>query len=1125
MPNNFGFIHDTFSAMREYALGAERHVYTDPMYSAIQSRKCLELYIKWLYDNDEDLELPYDTTLNSLMHEPSFRAVIPATMFRNINLLRKIGNNAAHSSQKILPRESLDALKILFDFSRWVQNVYTTATLTAAQFDEGLLQKGEPVARNNKEREALQAKYEDTTQQLDRANKKLLENEAALAELQRKLQQVQDIKQANLQYVTPGQSITEAETRKIYIDTLLKEAGWDLTLPDVIEYELQGMPNSQGIGYADYVLWGDDGKPLAVVEAKKTTVNTQDGKRQAELYANCLQQMTGQRPVIFFTNGFDTYIWDDAAGYPDREVQGFYSKDELQLLVNRRTSQKPLNEVSFNKDIAGRYYQEEAIKRVAEALDKKNRGTLLVMATGSGKTRTAAAIVDMLAKANWAKKILFLADRNALVTQAKNNFNSYLPNMTAIDLTKEAEDVSSRIVFSTYPTMMNKIDSVKSEGHRYYGVGHFDLVVIDEAHRSVYMKYRAIFEYFDAIFIGLTATPKSDTDKDTYELFGLESHNPTYAYELDLAVGDKYLVPPKGIKLPLAFPARGIKYQDLSDEDKARYEKDFLESYGYMPEEVSGGAVNQWLFNKDTVDKVLLHLMENGLKTEGGDKLGKSVIFARNHDHALYIEERFNKLFPEYRGKMLRIIDNHQKYPQNLIDEFSRKDNHEFLIAVSVDMLDTGIDIPEILNLVFFKPVRSKAKFWQMVGRGTRLCPDIFGPGLDKEFFYIFDVCGNLDFFTANIKEVEAPLVVSLSQRIFLAQLHILQSLQDKKGKTDEEQEYLNYLRDALCNTVQRMPESDFRVKAKLRYVHKYNTREAWESLSDLEINDLGTHLSPLALDDKSDEEARRFDYLMLKIIEAIIEGEAVNNNKVKVQESVKGLLKVTRIREVKDKEPLIRAVLEDEYWQQMSISKCEQLRADLRGLMKYIEKEQKRNLYTDIKDEFTGNIEEVDILFAYSDLAAYKKRVEKYIRENQHHLTIQKLRTNKPITKSELAELEKLLLSIEAGQSAETLAKVTNGQPVGAFIRSIVGLDINAAKEAFALFLNDKNLSPAQIQFVNMIIDYLAENGVIENKILFEPPFTNLNDQGIAGIFNTTQSSSIINVLRQINTNAFVAA
>ncbi|MBW7915005.1 MAG: hypothetical protein H3C54_15170 [Taibaiella sp.] len=349
--------------------------------------------------------------------------------------------------------------------------------------------------------------------------------------------------------------------------------------------------------------------------------------------------------------------------------------------------------------------------------------------------------------------------------------------------------------------------------------------------------------------------------------------------------------------------------------------------------------------------------------------------------------------------------------------------------------------------------------------------------------------------------------------------------MQNKQGKTEEERDYIGYLKDTLCNTVKRMPEEDFRVKAKLRYVHKYNTREAWESLSDLEINDIGNHLSPLALDDKSDEEARRFDHLMLKIIEAIIEVGAVNNNKVKVQESVKDLLKVTRIREVKDKEPLIRAVLEDEYWRQMGISKCEQLRADLRGLMKYIEKEQKRNLYTDIKDEFTGNIEEVDILFAYSDLAAYKKRVEKYIRENQHHLTIQKLRTNKPITKSELAELEKLLLSIEAGQSAETLAKVTNGQPVGGFIRSIVGLDINAAKEAFALFLNDQNLSPTQIQFVNMIIDYLAENGVIENKILFEPPFTNMNDQGIAGIFNSSQSTSIINVLKQINTNAFVAA
>lgn len=1125
MPTNFGFIRDELSHLSDHVLKAESCVYTDPMYSAILSRKSLELVVKWLYDNDEDLELPYDKTLNSLMHEPSFRSVLPPTLFRNINLLRKIGNNAVHSSQKTTAKESLDALRILFDLTKWVQNIYTTGDLANQPFDESLLVKGTPVSRSPKEKEELQNKYEDTAQLLQLANKQLIENEALLAEYRKKLEAVHKVKLQNLEFVTPNYSVTEAETRKLYVDTLLKESGWNVNADNVVEYKVTGMPSDSGNGKVDYVLWGDDAKPLAVVEVKRTTKDAKDGKRQAELYADCLENMTGQRPVIFYSNGFDSYIWDDAAGYPPREVQGFYSKEELQLRINRRQSRLALDKVSFNKDIAGRYYQEEAIKRVSETLSKKNMGALLVMATGSGKTRTAAAIVDMLTKANWAKKILFLADRNALVTQAKNNFNNYLPNLTAIDLTKEAEDVSSRLVFSTYPTIMNRIDSVKSEGHRYYGVGHFDVVIIDEAHRSVYMKYRAIFEYFDALYIGLTATPKADGDKDTYELFGIETHNPTYAYELDDAVSDKYLTYPKGIKLPLKFPNRGIKYDDLTEEQKIEYEREFLENDGTIPKQVSSGAINKWLFNKDTVDKVLVELINRGLKVEGGDRLGKTIIFARSHAHALFIEERFNALFPNYGGKMMRIIAHKEKHPQQLIEEFSRKDNTEFLIALSVDMLDTGIDIPEILNLVFFKPVRSKAKFWQMVGRGTRLAPDIFGIGLDKEFFYIFDVCENIDFFTAKVDEEEKHTVISLSQRVFNTKLHIIDLLQASKQTDEVTLKYLTLFKDNLYNTVCRLSEDDFRVRMNLRYVTKYQDKGQWEVLTDIDISDIERHITPLIENFNEDEEAKRFDLIMLRMMASLIDGTNLTPHINKVQQSVHGLLKALRIKEVKAKETLIKSVLDDEFWQSTSLDKCEQVRNELSNLLKYIDKEQKRNLYTDITDEFTGDIEEVDVLGSYSDLGAYKKRVEKYIRENQHHLTIQKIRTNKPISKSELAELEKILNSIEGVSENTPLSKVTNGMPMGVFIRSIVGLDINAAKEAFADFLSNKSLSANQIHFVNTIIDYLAESGTIENKILFEKPFTDINDQGIAGLFNQKESSDIIGVLTQINHNAFFAA
>ena len=500
---------------------------------------------------------------------------------------------------------------------------------------------------------------------------------AALAALKAERQKVVDIE------VAVPLVVSEAETRKRYIDIALKECGWDnLREGHELEYEVTGMPrstNPSGLGYVDYVLWGDNGLPLAVVEAKKTMADPRKGKHQAELYADCLEAKHGQRPIIFYSNGYETYLWDDQF-YPERDVQGFFTKNELQLLIQRRGSRTDLRAFKVNEDIAGRPYQLEAIKCVAEnyvatnpagELRGRARQSLLVMATGSGKTRTAAVIVDMLAKCNWAKRVLFLADRNALVTQAKNAFNEYLPNLSAIDLTKEREDHGTRLVFSTYPTIMNRIDGMIEGDQRFYGVGHFDLIIVDEAHRSVYQKYAAIFEYFDAMLVGLTATPTTDIDHNTYGLFGIEDDNPTFAYELDSAVTEGYLVPPKAVSVPLQFMREGIKYDGLSDDEKAEYEEKFGDpTREEAPDEISSSALNSWLFNTDTVDKVLNHLMVNGIKVQGGDKLGKTIVFAKNHSHALFIEQRFNKNYPEYAGKFLRVIDNYESKAQDLLEVF-----------------------------------------------------------------------------------------------------------------------------------------------------------------------------------------------------------------------------------------------------------------------------------------------------------------------------------------------------------------------------------------------------------------------------------------------------------------------
>ena len=1126
MKSNFSFLQHEFEPMFENAQRAEEHVFTDPMYCAILCRKSLEEFVKWLYDNDKDLEIPFDTTLNSLMHEQSFTSIIPPTLLRNTHLLRKIGNNAVHSTQKTTQSEALNAVRILFDFSLWVVRIYSSTQTPVVTFNESILPTGTAITRSSKAVETLQQEYEDTKQQLERANKELKQNEELRLDMEARLMAVHAIKTANQDTATNViLSINEAETRKLYIDTLLKEAGWDINLPGCMEFPLVGMPEKAGSGRADYVLWDDDGKPLAVIEAKRTTVDAERGKQQAEIYAQCLQQMTGQRPVLFYTNGFETHIWDDAAGYPPRQVHGFYSKEELQLVVNRRTLRKNLSTVSTGNNIAGHYFQIEAITAVAERLQAKYRGALLVMATGTGKTRTAIALTDLLTKAGWAKKILFLADRNALVTQAKKNFNKFLPNLTAIDLTKEAEDTASRLVFSTYPTIMNRIDSVKSDGHRYYGVGHFDVVFIDEAHRSIYQKYKAIFEYFDAIFIGLTATPKADADKDTYDLFGLEPHHPTYAYELNKAVADKFLTPPKSIAIPLKFPRQGIIYNELSEAEKAEYEKEFLDNFGTVPDQVNSAAINNWLFNKDTVDKVLEFLINNGQRIEGGDKLGKSIIFARNHDHALHIEDCFNKLYPHYAGKMLRIIDNYSKFPQTAIEDFSKPDNNEFLIAVSVDMLDTGIDIPEILNLVFFKPVMSKSKFWQMVGRGTRLCKDIFGPGADKQFFNIFDVCGNIEFFSASdIQETETTAYGTLSQRIFEARLKIVFLLQTNKQTTDEDKLLAAQHADFLHGAISGFNEESVWVKMHLRYVVKYKERSVWNAITRTDIIDIEEHLSHLYLDEQSVELTRRFDLMVFRLMICVLEGGSTAYYINKIKSLVVGLLRKMSIPEVKKQEPLIRRVIEDEYWTVLTPTSAEEMRQALRNLVQYIERENKIVLYTNFTDEMTGEIKEGEILSSYMNLDAYKKRVEKFIRENENHLTIYRIRHNLPITQAELDSLEQLLFSIDPEADKDTLQKVVEGQPLGKFIRSILGLDINAAKIAFAGFLSIENLNSTQINFINTLIDYLCQNGTIDKNMLFEKPFTNINDQGIAGVF-PNHAPKIISIIDEINANAIMVA
>jgi type I restriction enzyme R subunit len=740
--SNFSFLQPKWPAVYEAASKAADAVHSDPRTACFYSRRALEIAVAWAYKSDASLHLPYQDNLSALIHEPTFKAVAGEAVFSKARIITQLGNQAVHSHRAIQQSDALAAVRELFHVSYWLARTYARGAKPppGLAFDATALPRAAPIPKQTIEQlQQLEAGLRERDEKLV----VLLADKTALdEEIQRLRAEVAKAKKASAAQ-TDTHDYSEAQTRDYFIDLLLREAGWVLNQARDREFEVAGMPNNKGQGFVDYVLWGDDGTPLALIEAKRTRRDPREGQQQAKLYADCLEKQFRQRPVIFYSNGYDHWLWDDA-NYPPRQVQGFYTKAELELVIQRRGSRKSLATAEVNAEIVERYYQSRAIRRIAEAFERDHdRKALLVMATGAGKTRTVIALADLLMRCNWAKRVLFLADRVALVKQAVNAFKAHLPDAAPVNLVTE-KDGEGRVFVSTYPTMMGLIDEAR-DGQRRFGVGHFDLVVIDEAHRSVYQKYRAIFEYFDSLLVGLTATPKDEVDRNTYGLFDLEDGVPTDAYSLDEAVQDNFLVPAKAVSVPLKFQREGIRYDDLSDEDKDQWDALEWDDEGAVPDRVEAAAVNKWLFNKDTVDKVLEHLMTRGLTVAAGDRLGKTILFAKNQAHADFIAGRFNINYPHFKGEFARVISFKTEYAQTLIDDFSIKDKAPHF-AISVDMLDTGIDIPEVVNLVFFKLVRSRTKFWQMLGRGTRLCPDLFGPGQDRQFFYVFDYCQNLEF-------------------------------------------------------------------------------------------------------------------------------------------------------------------------------------------------------------------------------------------------------------------------------------------------------------------------------------------------------------------------------------------
>ena len=780
--SQFSFIPAELAEVRGHASRAETLVIGDPRAACFYSRLALEVAVNWMYQRDPSLKDPYQTTLSARIHEPSFRDLVGNVLVTKARIIKDIGNRAVHERGRLSTPDAIAALRELFHFCYWLVRTYTRSQVDPnLSFSADMLPRVSIVSATAlADLKAVAAKYFEKIEAEENERQARFASESEKVQLEEEIKRLQaeiTAVKSEAARAKDEHDYDEAATRDLFIDLLLREAGWHFTKPGFdTEYPVAGMPNKKGEGFVDYVLWGDDGKPLGLVEAKRTRKDPRVGQQQARLYADCLEKKFGQRPVIFYSNGYQQWIWDDTR-YPPRPIQGFLTKDQLELAVQRRIIRRPLGDEHIDHGIVDRYYQERAIRRICEAFERDRvRRALLVMATGAGKTRTIAALADLLMRANWVRRVLFLADRIALVNQAVNAFKRHVPSSSPVNLVADKTS-TGRVYVSTYPTMMGLIDETVQDKRR-FGPGFFDLVVIDEAHRSVYRKYGAIFDYFDSLLVGLTATPKDEVDRDTYRLFELERGVPTDAYGLDEAVKDHYLVPPRAVSVPLKFPQEGITYDELSEEEKEEWDAIEWSDDGSIPTRIEAPAVNKWLFNADTVDKALEYLMREGLKVEAGDRLGKTIIFAKTHDHAQFIVDRFDANYPHFRGQFARLIDFKTEYAQSLIDDFSQSNSAPH-IAVSVDMLDTGIDVPEVVNLVFFKVVRSKTKFWQMLGRGTRLCPDLFGIGHHKRCFFVFDLCKNFEFFNEHADVADPKAGEPLGKRLFTSRVDLVSAIQN----------------------------------------------------------------------------------------------------------------------------------------------------------------------------------------------------------------------------------------------------------------------------------------------------------------------------------------------------------
>ncbi len=1088
---NFDYLNGKagFTRLYDFCHTAEITQISNPDESALNSRRALEYLVDIIYYL-KSFTLEPRANLFQKVDSEDFKAYInDRDLMMRLHYIRKVGNNAAHTGH-VTRRESGFSLLNLYVF---VGSVLKKIGLIEdyPEFDESLIPQQAPIHASTPE----DSKPDTST--ISQYSGKL---DTPLV-------------------VDKPKDLTEAETRKRFIDLMLRDAGWEICTEDgvkapgkaCVEIYVQGMPNNKEEGYVDYVLYDDDLKPLAIIEAKRTSKSRSEGYHQAKLYAECLKRECGYEPLYYCSNGFFTEVFD-MLGYPKREVYAFHSKKDLQTMRQNRNRQK-IADMRVNRDIAGRDYQERAIKRVCESFNDRRRHALLVMATGTGKTRTAIGVTDVLMRNNWAKSILFLADRRSLVRQANRNFVKLLPNVTTCVLsdTKPSErDLNARIIFSTYQTMIKYIDADQKD----FSVGRFSLIFIDEAHRSVFGKFGAIFDYFDALLVGMTATPREEVDRSTYDIFKLEQGVPTDEYPYKDAIRDEWLVPYRQKRKHSAVMNDGIQYDQLTQEEKDQLEKiwDYettedglnIETVMNGHRDIRGHEIFKYVYNKDTVRRVFNDLFSEGLRINNNDVLGKTIIFAFNHDHAQLIVDVFNEDYAtQYGREFCQLIDNRVNYAEDLIDRFSDPTKMP-QIAVSVDMLDTGIDVPEVLNLVFFKKVLSKIKFNQMIGRGTRLCSNLLGAGKDKKEFYIFDYCANFEYFNENPDGQEPATPVSLTERLFNIRTVIAKILQRAEFQENEFTKNMHDgLKDMLHKQVCELNENRIDVRRHLEHVFYYKQKENWIALSDLDCRQLEWDVAPLLPRPMDEMEAKAFDFIMLNLqLSCIEEGHdrqaEICKNKVIMLAGK--LEQKASIPQVMAKMKTIKEVQSTVFWKSLTLSNLERVREELRELIQFLVGKSKKTFTVDIEDIITP-AEGGDL--PIDSTMSYKERVMDYLVANNDSPVFKKIKNLEQLEAGDIRELERIFWQ-ELGSKEDYdrfSANALYGGNIAAFIRSMTHVDYAVAIRKFQELLQEENLNATQMEYLRSIIAYVSQYGDIEREKIGETePFRHFDWIGAFG-------------------------